>query len=85
MNEHVLPQMEQLQTRLQASSDERIRLEDDLQRNKEMVSLSAGPGAGMSGLILDVMCCRLQRLKAFETLLSCSSRRRRKELLKLRD
>lgn len=38
MNEYFLPQMEQLQTSLQAANDERIRLEDDLQRNKEMVS-----------------------------------------------
>lgn len=38
MNECFLPQIEQLQTGLQAANDERIRLEDDLQRNKEMVS-----------------------------------------------
>lgn len=35
---HLLPQIEQLQTSLQAACDERSRLEDDLQRNKEMVS-----------------------------------------------
>lgn len=38
MNECFLPQIEQLQTSLQTASDERIRLGDDLQRNKEMVS-----------------------------------------------
>lgn len=31
------PQIEQLQTSLQAASDERIRLEEDLQHNREMV------------------------------------------------
>lgn len=38
VNDCFLPQMEQLQTSLQASNDERTRLEDDLQRNKAMVS-----------------------------------------------